>query len=228
MHAVVKSKDYKSSSVSVLRCDASLKSQIEVMACEKGMTLSSLVRSAVLRKIENEPLPEVAEKPPEDSIHLLSEVSPDAIVYRVPATDIKIVSAAYDHGWRGIMFHSQAPNTLETWNSENLNIPAWIKTKNVVKTMMFIKSRVDSDGLSYFDLPNSQFIISAKFEAGRWNSGSIICPPTQEKVPWVRYRETAIVDCQKDPHRWASNRNIRRYLTMLASAIRCGDGGIKK
>lgn len=228
MHLKVSKKAFSEFTKTTIKMEDSLRAELEELVKKKRTTMSSLIRSSVLRRMIWEPLGDLAPKPPENSISLLSEVSPDAIVYQAPASDIKIVAAPYgDGGWRGIIFNPLVTGSLEVWNSDNLNIPVWAKTKNILKTLLFITSRVDSDGMSYFDLPNSVFAISSKFENGRWNGGEIIDSQTKKSAPWIRDNYMSHVDCATDPHRWGCNRNVRRYLTVLTTALRCGDGGLK-
>lgn len=229
MHLSAKDNQLKESIQTVIRSskESDIREQVEKWSKKKKLSMSAWIRSEVLKDLENNPLKELAPKPPEQSLHLLSQVSPDAIVYLAPATDIKVVAAPdEDAGWRGVVFNPGLIDSLEVWNSENLNVPKWSRTQNLWKTLLFISSRIDDGGESFFDLPDSEFLISAVFEGDRWNKGRIINGRTKASVPWIRDNYYSIVDPGDDPLRWGGRRNIRRFISVLTSAITCGNGGL--
>lgn len=205
--------------------------EVKKTAGKNRIPMAAYVRMCVFQYIQKKPLPVLAAPPPEDKIHLIKEVSPNAIVYVIPISGVRVIASAdtVNGGWRGICFDPEVKGTVSVWNSSNLNPPNWAKTPTIAKAMFTIASRIDIDNISYFEPVTSKLKISAIWNGEEFTSGEVIDTEKKIRQSWTKagwYSQMLNEDGTVGPFNHLSN--IRRILNMLCRTYRVGSGGIGK
>lgn len=194
-----------------------LRQDIRLEAKRKGMAISTFVRMSVLQYIEDNPLKDLPPAPPEAALTHLPEISPDAIVYKVPYNDGKVVASRRDGGWKGVVYHPEKPGSLAVWDSENHNLPIWARTNHFVRAFNFIASRIEVDGVTHFAMDNGTFI-TAQWDGHHFTGGDVV-DRFSRRQPWQRSGAFSIMD--QGP--FSTLKNVRVLLNMLCQAFRAGD-----
>lgn len=156
----------------------------------------------------------------------LPKFRPDALVYTVPISGAKIISSEDEGAWKGLVFNPEKTSSTFAWHSENLNLSAWAKTPNITRAILFVSSRIDDEGLAHFQIPNTKFIISGKWddEKKRFESGLVTDTSDKRQQKWNRSGWFSSME----PGFFNSNANIRRMQNMLCGVMTVGDGGLEK
>lgn len=197
--------------------DKKLRKDIRLAALKKKMAISAFVRSTVLQYIEDNPLRNLPPTPPEEALVHLPEISPDAVVYKVPYNDGKVVASRRDGGWKGVVYHPEKSGSLAVWDSENHNLPVWARTNHFVRAFNFITSRIEVDGVTHFAMDNGTFI-TATWDGHHFTGGSVV-DRFNRRQNWERSGNFSIMD----PGPFSTSKNVRLLLNMLCAAFRAGD-----
>lgn len=188
------------------------------------LPLAAFVRMKVLEYIDEHPMRSIPEV--DDSIlDMMPELRPEALVYTVPISGAKIVANEDDGAWKGIAFHPHKTKSTFAWHSENLNLGSWAKTPHVLRAFLFITSRIDDDGLSHFQIPNTKFLISAAWneEERRFGRGTIVDTSSKRQQEWRRSGWFSTMD----QGHFNYNANIRRMQNLICRVMTVADGGLK-
>lgn len=160
----------------------------------------------------------------DDILEVLPKNRPDALVYTIPISGVKVVTSQNeDGGWKGIAFHPEKTGSTFAWNSENLNLPLWAKSINILKAILFIVSRTDDEGLAHFRIPNTKTIISAKWENDQFSGGFITDSDQQRRQSWIR---TGFFGAMDPGGPFNYNPTIRRHQNMLCRAATIKNKGL--
>ncbi len=213
----------------IYRCPAALEPRLRFAAKSTGQTKAAIIKIAVGEYMRENPLKPVADVPPESVIPSISQSSPDAMVYTVPVLSVKIISNQDGDGWRGVVYDPRKSGTLSTWNSENFNPPTWAKTDTLLKNMVAIASRIDDGGLSHFRVNGTRYVVSSKFETGRWNGGFIYDTVKKKKQAWIRKGEYSLM-LNADGTTGEMNFSpvLRKFLNMICGARRAAEVELHK
>lgn len=207
-----------------IRLEDEVYEELARRSSEKHLPVTAYVRMVVLEYIgqnSSEKLPEVDD----GVLAMLPELRPDALVYSVPSTTIKIVASEHEDGWKGVSFDQSKSGTLFAWTSEDLNIPAWMKTSFGRIAIRFVASRIDDGALSHFRVPDSRLIVSAewKSEDRRWGSGFVTNPEAGKTQVWERSGWFSSMG----PGPFNQNAPLRRLQNTLCRTLSVRDGGLE-
>lgn len=200
----------------------------KVLTNIKGrMKLAPYIRGVVLSYIDKNPLRALPKAPREEDLPRLAETRPDALVYAIPVNCVRIVAAPDgEGGWRGVIFDPAIVGSTSTWHSSHLNPPVWAKTPTVLKSLAFVASRIDMDGLAYFQIPQTSIKVAAEWDPGskRFERGEVIDTKANYRQKWQRGGWYSAMPDPKGPFNMRPN--VRKVLNMLCRTMTVGDGGI--
>jgi len=219
-------KTFREARVTKIRLDPRLHQKLVSRAKKQQLTLAAFIRSEVLAYIAVHPLPHLPQPPSEESLHHLKDVRPDALVYTIPISGVKVVASEHpDGGWRGILWRPDQKGQVATWRSENLSPPTWAQTPRIVRTLLFISSRVlDEKNESIFQVPLSNLFISAAWSGERFDGGKIVDAVTRSNQEWFRKGRYATMSLGP----YSSRANVRRLLNMLCQVLTVQNNGLEK
>lgn len=187
------------------------------------MPLTSFIRMAVLEDIDARPIREIPIIN-DEIINLMPGSRPNALVYTIPIHGAKVVVSEDEGCWKGITFLPEKTNSTFAWHSENLNLATWAKTPSITRAMLFVTSRVDDDGMAHFQIPNTKFIISARWdtEKRRFENGFVTDATNSRRQEWTRSGWFSSMDYGFFNY----NANIRRMQNMICRVMTVSDGGL--
>lgn len=201
----------------------------DVKAILKRLTgnqaLAGYVRAVILEYIDHNPLRSLPPAPKLTDLGMLKETRPDALVYVVPVNGSRIVAAPDgEGGWRGLVFDPTIVGSTSTWHSAHLNPPVWAKTPTVLKAIAFVASRIDMDGDCYFELPQTDVKVSARWnkDIGRFEGGIVISKDGRQT--WQRGGWYGHMHEPKGPFNLRPN--VRKAINMLCRTMTVGNGGL--
>lgn len=185
--------------------------------------LTGYVRGVILQYIDRNPLRELPQVSRTTDLNLLKQTRPDALVYVIPVNGSRIVAAPDgEGGWRGLVFDPTIVGSASTWHSARLNPPVWAKTPTVLKSIAFVASRIDMDGMAYFELPGTNIKISARWSGERFEEGTVIEKGVHQS--WLRGGWYSHMHDPKGPFNLRPN--VRKALNMLCRTMTVGNGGL--
>lgn len=209
-----------------IRVDQEFHRKMSTLSKKQRIPLAAFIRSEVLTYIAIHPLPQLAPAPSEEKLHQIKQVRPNALVYTVPVNGVKIVASEHpDGGWRGLLWKPNQTGSIAAWRSENLSPPPWAQTPRIIRTLLFVASRVlESGNESVYHVPKSNLFISAAWSGERFDGGRIVDVVSKKEQEWIRKDWYATM--MLGP--FSTRPNIRRFLNMLCRVLTVGNEGLTK
>ena len=206
------------------------------IARKKHMKTAEMALMMVLDKIEKNPIQNKDNRGDEKANANIVLKSPEAIVYTVPISGVKVVVAPNDQlRWIGLCVNPENTKEVSHWHAENPMTPPWAKTAFSISRIIYaLSTRVEIDGLSYFNVrhENINVRVSAKWYRGEFVRGAISTIDNETTQKWYKCNTT--VRYEGEAERDMSKRHfnhmtfLRRFLTMLCRAHLLTDGGIER
>lgn len=191
-------------------------------AAGRKMSVAALAKMVILERARADagpPLPATDD----EIVDEIKKHRPDAVVYTVPVTGVKIVASPTDDGWHGVAFDPSKIGSTFAWSDGDLNLQPWARTRLTVSALRLVSSRIDDAGVAHFTIPESRLIISARWDGERFSGGSITDPEYRRRQDWVRAGWYASMT--EGPFNYRPN--IRRWQNLLCRAMTVKTGGLE-
>lgn len=205
-----------------IEIDEATRGKIAAAARASFASVNGIVKKHALDEVRKTTSKKGLPNVDDEVLKILPKARPEALVYTTPVTGAKIVASPNGDGWRGVTFHPEKSGSLFAWTNEDLNLAAWARSKKTVNAMLFIASRIDDQGLSYFRLPNSKLLVAAKWKDQRWEEGFVIDVKDDRRQEWRRGGWFG--NMEPGPFNYIVA--LRQLMNMLAGVLTVQGGGL--